>query len=134
MRAGCHALGMTLAGSDPDGVARRDGVPEVVVVVTVVDDREVAVMLAETAVTQRLAACTQIEGPLRSTYRWEGELCNDEEWRVVAKVTAAGASALVTHWAAVHPYDVPEVLVLPVLGGHAPYLRWVGSEVLASDL
>jgi periplasmic divalent cation tolerance protein len=107
---------------------------EIVMVLTVVDDREVAGRLAESAVAEHLAACAQLEGPLRSTYRWEGELCSDEEWRVVAKVTAAGASALVAHWAAEHPYEVPEVLVVPVLGGHAPYLSWVGSEVRSEPL
>lgn len=107
---------------------------EVVIVMTVTDDREVAALLAETAVEEHLAACAQLEGPLRSIYRWEGELCREEEWRVVAKTTAEGASALVARWVAAHPYDMPEVLVVGVLGGHAPYMRWVGSEVRSGPL
>lgn len=135
----CEARGMAPEGSANDGRANHGvvdagAVGEVVVVVTVVDDREVAGNLAETAVTGRLAACSQIEGPLHSVYRWDGELCGEQEWRVVAKTTAATAPALVESWVAAHPYDVPEVLVVPVLGGHAPYLRWVGSEVRSGSL
>lgn len=100
-------------------------------VLTVVDDREVAGAMARSAVDEHLAACTQLEGPVSSTYRWQGELCCEEEWRVVAKTTTAVADALVEHWEAAHPYDVPEVLVVPVIGGHEPYLRWVDSEVVS---
>ena len=105
---------------DPDGV---------VVVTTVVDDEEVAERLASSAVECGLAACVQVEGPVRSFYRWEGALADDAEWRIVAKTHDSVASDLVRRWVTEHPYDLPEVLVTRVEGGHAPYLRWVGAEV-----
>lgn len=110
----------------PGGSESRD----VVQVVTVVDGEGSAGELAAVAVESRLAACAQVEGPIRSTYRWEEVVHTDPEWRVVAKTTAAAADALVQMWAERHPYDVPEILVVPVLGGLPAYLEWVGDEVV----
>ncbi|MCO5317401.1 MAG: divalent-cation tolerance protein CutA [Microthrixaceae bacterium] len=107
----------------------RGGTPAAALVVTVVDDRGVAERLARSAVESRLAACAQLEGPVLSTYRWKGQLCSDQEWRVVAKSTVQASANLVDAWAAAHPYEVPEILVQPVLGGHRPYLDWLATEV-----
>ncbi len=106
-----------------------DPVEAAAIVLTVVDDREVSERLAAGAVSEGLAACVQIDGPLDSVYRWEGEVRSDREWRITAKTTVAAADRLVDHWAGEHPYEVPEILVVPLMGGHEPYLRWVGAEV-----
>lgn len=110
-------------------VTRPAGAGEVVQVMTVVGDARTADGLARSAVEQRLAACAQVEGPIRSTYRWEGELHTDEEWRVVVKTSAFAAGALVRSWSSVHPYELPEILVVPVVGGLRGYLEWVADEV-----
>lgn len=117
------------AGEAPPHDRVEDRVGEAAIVLTVVDDREVAQDLAGSAVDRGLAACVQIDAPVDSVYRWEGAVRSDREWRVVAKTTASGADRLVEHWATEHTYEVPEILVVPVTGGHEPYLRWIVSEV-----
>ena len=71
----------------------------------------------------------QVVGPITSRYRWKGELTTATEWLLLCKTTAAQAGAVTELIARVHPYDVPEVLVTPVLGGHPAYLAWLANEV-----
>jgi periplasmic divalent cation tolerance protein len=65
---------------------------------------------------------------LRSIYRWQGAVHDDTETLAVIKTTRACLPALLARLPALHPYDVPEALALPVVAGHAPYLAWVGAE------
>lgn len=92
-------------------------------------DRSTAVDLAEQLVGARLAACAQVGGPITSVYRWQGTVERDEEWTLTVKTDTAAADAVVESIVAAHPYDVPEVLVGTVEGGHDPYLDWVQQEV-----
>lgn len=108
---------------------------DVVVVTTVIDDRAAAERIARELVEARRAACTQVSAePVTSVFRWKNEETNelevttDREWVVTAKTTAAAADACVAAIVALHPYDTPEVLVTPVVGGHVAYLEWVASE------
>jgi periplasmic divalent cation tolerance protein len=105
----------------------------VVQVITTVAEEETARTLSAEAVVAGLAACAQVEGPIRSTFRWEGRVTDAEEWRVVAKTTAAVAPRLVAHWRMHHTYEVPELLVVPVGGGDPDYLAWVAAEVGLSE-
>ena len=100
----------------------------VCVVVATVPDEDTADRLAATLVDERLAACVQVGGPIRSSYRWSGERCEDREWTVTAKTRAAASEALVERLVQLHPAEVPEVLVTEVSGGHRPYLDWVRAE------
>jgi periplasmic divalent cation tolerance protein len=102
---------------------------DVVQVVTVVDSHDVADALVRDAVTARLAACGQVDGPLTSTYWWEGAVETATEWRATLKTTADRAAELGRFLAERHPYDVPEVLTTPVVGGNAEYTAWVAREV-----
>ncbi|WP_229891135.1 divalent-cation tolerance protein CutA [Streptomyces mashuensis] len=95
---------------------------------TTTDGEEHARHLAATAVERRLAACAQIDGPVTSVYRWEGEVRADQEWRVLYKTTADRCAALEAHVRAEHTYDVPEVIALPVTAGSDAYLAWVREE------
>ena len=81
--------------------------------------------LAETLVGERLAACVNLVGPVRSIYRWDGAVQKDEEILAVIKTTAARYDALAARLRELHPYQVPEIVALPVGAGHAPYLEWV---------
>lgn len=101
---------------------------EHVIVVTTTDSEQAARGLAAGAVGRRLGACAQIVGPITSVYRWEGTVQTDPEWRVEVKTAADRADALVADLTEHHTYDVPEVVVVPVTGGHADYLSWVWSE------
>ncbi len=106
-----------------------DAMTDVVQVVTVVDSADVAHALVRDAVAARLAACGQVDGPLTSTYRWEGSVETATEWRATLKTTASRATDLEAFLAGRHPYDVPEVLTTPVAGGNAAYLEWVARGV-----
>ncbi|USX48167.1 divalent-cation tolerance protein CutA [Lentzea sp. HUAS12] len=97
------------------------------VVTTTVDSPEAAESLAKGIVEARLGACVQIV-PIRSVYRWEGEVRVDAEWQCVVKTSAIRVDELVAHIKARHSYDVPEVVVTPVTGGNDDYLAWVSEE------
>lgn len=97
------------------------------VVTTTVGSEEAAESLAKGIVEARLGACVQIV-PIRSVYRWEGEVRVDAEWQCVVKTSAIRADELVEHIKAHHTYDVPEVVVTPVVGGNDDYLAWVSEE------
>jgi periplasmic divalent cation tolerance protein len=97
------------------------------VVTTTVDSAEAAESLAKGIVEARLGACVQIV-PIRSVYRWEGEVRVDAEWQCVVKTSTNRVDDLVAHIEAHHSYDVPEVVVTPVTGGNDDYLAWVSEE------
>jgi periplasmic divalent cation tolerance protein len=81
--------------------------------------------LARTLVDERLAACVNVLSPMRSLYRWREALEEAHERQVIVKTTAARVDELKARLAALHPYDVPEILVLPVSDGGAAYLQWL---------
>ncbi|WP_330278042.1 divalent-cation tolerance protein CutA [Lentzea sp. NBC_00516] len=100
---------------------------DVSVVTTTVDSAEAAESLAKGVIEARLGACVQIV-PIRSVYRWDGEVRVDAEWRCVVKTSAIRVDDLVAHIKVHHTYDVPEVVVTPVTGGNDDYLAWVSEE------
>lgn len=92
-------------------------------------DRDVALALARDVVDARLAACGNVLDGVRSVYRWEGRVHEDPECVLVLKTTAAQVEALTARLVARHPYECPCVVVLPILGGHAPFLAWIAAQV-----
>lgn len=101
---------------------------EVRVVLTTCPDESSASRLARTLVEERLAACGNVVPGLRSIYRWEGEVRDDPEALLVLKVATSGLAELADRLVALHPYDVPELVALPVERGTAAYLEWVVEE------
>lgn len=87
--------------------------------------------IADALVTERLAACVNLVGPVRSSYVWKGKLERDTEVTLLIKTTAARVAALTARVLSLHPYDLPEVIALPVAPGegHAPYLDWLRAQV-----
>ena len=85
--------------------------------------------VAKTLVGEELVACINIVPGLRSIYRWQGEIHDASEVLAVIKTTEAGFPALEQRLAALHSYDCPEILALPVNQGHAPYIDWVLGNV-----
>ena len=81
--------------------------------------------LARTLVRERLAACVNLIPGLTSIYRWEGKVHRDAEVLLVIKTRRLRLTALIRRVTALHPYSVPEVIALPLVGGSAPYLSWV---------
>lgn len=101
----------------------------VVVVLSTLPSPEKAAEIARILVEERLAACVNIVPQVRSIYRWKDQVQDETETLAIAKTTADRAEALHRRMLALHPYDVPEVIALPVSGGHAPYLAWVAASV-----
>lgn len=87
--------------------------------------REEAERIAETLVTERLAACVNIVPGVTSVYSWEGKLCKEAEWLLVIKSTAARREALQRRVRGLHGYSVPEIVTVPIEAGSDDYLRWV---------
>lgn len=85
--------------------------------------------LARTLVDERLAACVSVLPPMQSTYRWKGEVETTGERQVLIKTKAAQVAALETRMKQLHPYEVPEFLVLTVDAGSPAYLSWLGESV-----
>ncbi|WP_017577284.1 divalent-cation tolerance protein CutA [Nocardiopsis kunsanensis] len=98
---------------------------------TTVDTEEGARNVARSVVEHQVAACAQVSGPITSFYRWEGQVQNDPEWIVVIKTTSDRLDALTSRILDVHPYDVPEIVAVPVVGGNPAYLDWVREETRA---
>jgi periplasmic divalent cation tolerance protein len=100
----------------------------VLVVFSTFPSPDKAAEVARTLVSEQLAACVNLVGPVRSIYRWQGELSDDSETLAVIKTTRERFDAMRTRLVELHPYDVAEVIALPVEAGHAPYLAWVETE------
>jgi periplasmic divalent cation tolerance protein len=96
-------------------------------VLTTIDSAEAAERLARSIVDARLAACVQVVGPIRSVYRWQGEVCAEQEWQCLAKTTSERVDPLVEHIRAIHSYDLPEIIATPITGGSADYLAWLSA-------
>lgn len=98
------------------------------VVLVTTPGADAARSLARILVDEGLAACGTVAPGLTSIYRWEGEVREEAEALLVLKTTEAAIPRLLQRIPALHRYEVPEVLVLPVLTGHPPYLAWVRAS------
>ncbi len=103
--------------------------PEHIVVFCTVPSEDTGRAIAEKLVGEQLAACVNITGEIQSIYRWKGEVCRDPERLCIIKTNAALFPQLEAAIREAHPYEVPEIIALPVVDGHEPYLRWIGKSV-----
>jgi periplasmic divalent cation tolerance protein len=97
-------------------------------VITNLPDRAAAERLADALIEQRVAACVNILAPCRSVYRWKGAVQHDEEHPMLIKTTAERYAALEVAIRAGHPYELPEIVAVPIERGLAAYLDWVAAE------
>jgi periplasmic divalent cation tolerance protein len=88
-------------------------------------DADTAQRIARAVVESGQAACVNIIPGLRSVYRWQGTLQEDSEYLLLIKTQAARLVSLTESILSLHPYELPEVIAVPVVAGHAPYLDWV---------
>jgi periplasmic divalent cation tolerance protein len=100
-----------------------------VVVLSTVGSAEDAERIARELVERRLAACVNIVPGLVSIYRFKGQVERDDERLLIAKAPAARLEELRQAIVSLHPYELPEVIALPVTGGHTPYLAWIDDNV-----
>jgi len=89
---------------------------------------EVAVAIAESLVPGRLAACVNIVGGISSIYTWKGELCREEECLMIIKTRRDLFERLRERIVSLHPYEVPEIVAIPIVSGHVPYLDWIDES------
>lgn len=94
-------------------------------ILTTCPDAQVADTIAHGLVAERLAACVNVLPPVQSVYRWQGKVESSEERLLVIKARAADYAALERRIRELHPYDVPEVIALPIETGLAAYLAWL---------
>jgi periplasmic divalent cation tolerance protein len=102
--------------------------PEVRVAFITAPDEEAGTRIARALVEERLVACVNLVSGVRSVYRWEGAVQEDAEVLLVVKTRADRAGDLVDRVVELHPYELPEVLLVPAVGGNPPYLDWVREE------
>ena len=102
---------------------------EYIQVVTTVERREDVERIARELVQRRLAACVQVVGPIASTYRWRDKIETAQEWQCWAKSRGNLYDEIERSIRELHPYELPEILAVPVLAGGADYLAWLDAEV-----
>lgn len=111
--------------------ARMAEPAQVLVVLTNLPDRAAAVGLAQALVAERLAACVNILGPCQSVYRWKGAVESAEEVPLLIKTTTARYADLEAGIRRLHPYELPEIVAVPLARGLPDYLDWVVTETAA---
>lgn len=104
---------------------------EHIVIFCTVPDQDTADTIADSLVGGGLAACVNIITGLKSVYTWKGAVCRDSELLCVIKSRAGLFGRIETAIRAVHPYEVPEIIALPIVAGHAPYTRWITDVTVA---
>lgn len=103
---------------------------QTLLVFTNLPDEASAHALATALVAERLAACVNLLAPCRSVYRWQGKVENATETPLLIKTTAGRYAALEAAIRARHPYELPEIVAVPVAHGLPEYLDWVATETL----
>lgn len=101
--------------------------PPAIVVLCSCPDSSVALDIAREVVTQGLAACVNRLAPVTSIYRWEGRIHEESEQLLVIKTTPACYEALEMRLKALHPFETPEIIAIPVVAGSAQYLDWLAT-------
>ena len=97
-------------------------------VITTTETKAQAEAIARALVERRDAACVQIVGPITSIYRWQGKIETSEEWRCEAKSRQESYARIEATIRGLHPYQVPEIIALPIVAGSPEYLRWLEAE------
>ena len=101
---------------------------EFIQVSTTVKSKEKADKIAETLLTERVAGCVQILGPIKSAYWWQGRIEHAREWICFIKTKASDYERIESSIKRMHDYDVPEIIALPILRGNPDYLDWIRRE------
>jgi periplasmic divalent cation tolerance protein len=98
-------------------------------ITTTTGKRHDAEQIASDLVSRRLAGCVQVAGPIVSTFRWQGKVETAEEWMCVIKTSQAQLAAIRKAFDEIHPYEVPELIVMPITDGSEDYLKWLDEQL-----
>ena len=101
---------------------------EVIIILITVPDVKSAEKIAAMLVEKSLAACVNIITGVKSVYRWEGELNHDDELLLLVKTVRDNFDAISLAVKSIHPYDLPEIIAVPVVNGFNPYIEWIKDE------
>ncbi len=96
-----------------------------IVVLVTCGSEEEALKIASALVEEHLAACTNLISPIRSIYRWEGKIWDENEWLLTIKTQSHRFEELEKRVKSLHSYSVPEIISIPVVEGSQPYLKWL---------
>ncbi|MGD8925297.1 MAG: divalent-cation tolerance protein CutA [Thioalkalispiraceae bacterium] len=99
------------------------------ILMTTLPDEDQARDIAEMLVTEKLAACINILPMMTSIYEWEGKVEQGEEHLLLIKTDQHSIEAIQNVILDVHPYELPEIVVVPIVGGYEPYLKWISESV-----
>ncbi len=102
---------------------------DVLLVLTTLPDRDAAMHLADALIEEKVAACVNVLGACTSVYRWQGKVEHADEVPLLIKTTAARYAALEAVIRRLHPYELPEIIAVPLARGLPGYLQWVVSAV-----
>lgn len=102
--------------------------PMCVMILSTAPDILLAKRIAHILVEEHLAACVQLTPSMLSVYEWQGEIKGDEEIGMVIKTSRAVARQTIDRLVELHPYEVPQATVVPLVGGYFPYLSWVSEQ------
>lgn len=98
-------------------------------VISTAGQQEEAQAIAQELVARRLAACVQVVGPITSTYWWNDKIETAQEWQCIAKTRHGLFHQVEQAIRAVHSYETPEIIAVPIVAGHRPYLDWMDSQL-----
>ncbi len=98
-------------------------------VITTTDKKEDADRIARSLVEARLVACVQIIGPIESTYWWKANIETSREWLCLMKTKQNLYDETEKAIKAMHPYETPEIIAMPIVAGSSEYLEWLGNEI-----
>ncbi len=104
--------------------------PAIIQIITTIDDRLKAEEIGRKLVGKRLVACCQISGPIRSIYHWKGNFEETDEWYMIMKTKESLYHPAEEAIRKLHPYEVPEIIAIPVRDASDDYSMWVKRETL----
>lgn len=102
---------------------------EIVLTMSMFPDRETALGCARTLVENGAVACAQVTAPVTSVFIWKGESREDTEAMLTVKTTSSLAEAVCASIREIHPYEVPEIITVPIISGFPGYIEWVADSV-----
>ena len=103
-----------------------------IVITTTTENASDAHRIADALIEHHLAACVQIVGPIQSVYRWQGKVEHAEEYRCEIKTRATNFAAISDVLRELHPYDVPEIIAIPLVNISADYGKWLDEQLQGS--
>lgn len=108
-------------------------VSQYLLVIVLVPNKTIARKLTAVALKLRLAACIQVTGPLASTYWWRGRIESNKERLCIFKTDSRHYQKLERVIKQLHPYEIPEIIALPIVNGSKKYLRWLTQELQSQE-